>query len=66
MKEHPHDSVALICEIERYLAAVDSFRTERCEPTWLPELAPRGAAQSSKARGEQASPAQAAGDKQSH
>ena len=30
----------LIGEVERYLAAVEVFRTERCQPTWLPELAP--------------------------
>ena len=28
----------LIGEIARYLAAVDLFRAELCEPTWLPEL----------------------------
>jgi hypothetical protein len=27
----------LIDEIARYLAAVDVFRAERCEPKWLPE-----------------------------
>jgi hypothetical protein len=31
---------ALIDEIARYLAAVDVFRAEACEPTWLPEPAP--------------------------
>ena len=30
----------LIGEIARYLAAVDLFRAERCEPTWRSELAP--------------------------
>jgi len=30
---------ALIDEIARYLAAVDLFRAEACEPTWLPEPA---------------------------
>ena len=30
---------ALIDEIVRYLAAVDAFRAEACEPTWLPEPA---------------------------
>jgi hypothetical protein len=32
------DSEALILEVTRYLAAVDAFRIEKCEPTWLPEL----------------------------
>jgi hypothetical protein len=33
-----HDSTeALFDEIARYLAAVDAFRAEACEPTWLPE-----------------------------
>ena len=27
----------LITEIRRYLAAVDAFRAEDCEPHWLPE-----------------------------
>ena len=27
----------LISEIERYLAAVDVFRAEGCEPRWSPE-----------------------------
>ena len=31
------DAEALIREIARYLAAVDAFRAESCEPTWLPE-----------------------------
>jgi hypothetical protein len=39
MNEQPHLSEALIREITRYLAAVDLFRAEQCEPTWLPELA---------------------------
>jgi hypothetical protein len=30
----PHQ---LISEIERYLAAVDAFRSEGCEPQWRPE-----------------------------
>jgi hypothetical protein len=33
----------LIGEVERYLAAVEVFRAERCEPTWLPELRPGAA-----------------------
>jgi hypothetical protein len=37
-----NDSQALVREISRYLAAVDTFRAELCEPTWLPEPA-RGA-----------------------
>jgi hypothetical protein len=35
------DTEALIREAARYLAAVDVFRAERCEPTWRPELDPR-------------------------
>lgn len=27
----------LHCEVERYLAAIDVFRREGCEPRWLPE-----------------------------
>ena len=39
MKRQGHiDSEALILEVTRYLAAVDAFRTESCEPMWLPEL----------------------------
>ena len=38
------DSQALMREVARYLAAVDAFRAELCEPTWLAELAPHGAA----------------------
>jgi hypothetical protein len=38
MKPTPIDSDALIVEIMRYLAAVDAFRAEHCEPTWRPEL----------------------------
>jgi hypothetical protein len=35
-----HDiTETLIDEIARYLAAVDLFRAEACEPTWLPEPA---------------------------
>ena len=37
---HTVDVASLIDEVQRYLAAVDSFREERCEPTWLQELAP--------------------------
>ena len=42
MTKQPHIREALIREIARYLAAVDLFRAERCEPTWLPELALSG------------------------
>jgi hypothetical protein len=39
MDEQGHiDSEALILEVTRYLATVDAFRTENCEPMWLPEL----------------------------
>jgi hypothetical protein len=39
MNERRHiDSEALILEVTRYLAAVDVFRTENCEPMWLPEV----------------------------
>ena len=31
------DVEALMDEIARYLAAIDAYRAERCEPTWLPE-----------------------------
>jgi hypothetical protein len=33
------DAQALMREIACYLAVVDAFRAERCEPRWLPELA---------------------------
>ena len=39
-KQTPIDSEALACEIRRYLVAVDVFRAERCELTWLPESTP--------------------------
>jgi hypothetical protein len=36
-----HDiTEALVDEIVLYLAAVDVFRAEACEPTWRPEPAP--------------------------
>lgn len=39
MNEPTHiDAGALIHEVVRYLAAVDTFRAEHCEPRWLPEL----------------------------
>ena len=32
------DTQKLIEEIDRYLAAVDFFRSESCEPTWRTEI----------------------------
>lgn len=47
MNEPGHiDSETLILEATRYLAAVDAFRTESCEPMWLPELVSIRAAES--------------------
>ena len=40
------DAEALICEVMRYLAAVDAFRAERCEPIWRPEPVPGAAVRS--------------------
>lgn len=37
----PTDTEALMIEIRRYLAAVEVFRAEQCEPRWRPELAYR-------------------------
>lgn len=37
-EEFAIDYQALVREIERYLAAVDLYRAEDCEPTWRPEL----------------------------
>jgi len=34
------DNEELFLEITRYLAAVDLYRTEQCEPTWRPEWEP--------------------------
>jgi hypothetical protein len=34
------DAKLLIQEVERYLAAVEVFRAEECEPTWRRELVP--------------------------
>ena len=34
----PDNTQKLIEEIDRYLAAVDLFRSECCEPTWRPEI----------------------------
>jgi len=33
----------LLCEAERYLAAVDTFRAEGCGPSWQSESSPAGA-----------------------
>lgn len=38
MNEQSHMAEALTREIARYLAAVELFRAEHCEPEWLPEL----------------------------
>jgi hypothetical protein len=38
------DPEVLMREVMRYLAAIDVFRAELCEPTWLAELAPSGGA----------------------
>ena len=47
MNEQGHiDSESLILEVVRYLAAVDAFRTENCEPMWLPEFISIRAAES--------------------
>ena len=47
MDEQGHiDSEALMLEVTRYLAAVDAFRTQSCEPMWLPELVSIRAAES--------------------
>ena len=46
MQELVHiDTEALAREALRYLAAVDAFRAERCEPVWRPELVPSAAPQ---------------------
>lgn len=37
-EEFAIDYEALIHEIERYLAVVDLYRAEHCEPNWQPEL----------------------------
>jgi hypothetical protein len=33
-----NDTAKLMEEIDRYLAAVDLFRAQGCEPTWRPQL----------------------------
>jgi len=41
MDETTHiDRKELFLEITRYLAAVDVYRAEHCEPTWRPESTP--------------------------
>jgi hypothetical protein len=47
------DLAALMREIARYLAAVDAFRAESCEPTWRPEplALTRAGTQARRARG---------------
>ena len=42
------DAEALICEVMRYLAAVDAFRAERCEPMWRPEPVPTAVVRSAQ------------------
>jgi hypothetical protein len=37
------DAQLLIQEVERYLAVVEAFRAEECEPTWRREPIPRDA-----------------------
>jgi hypothetical protein len=37
------DAKLLIQEVERYLAAVEVFRAEECEPTWRHQPIPRDA-----------------------
>jgi hypothetical protein len=37
----PLDIELLLDEISRYLAAIDVFRREGCEPTWRPVAAER-------------------------
>jgi hypothetical protein len=37
-EEFAIDYEALFPKIERYLAVVDLYRAEDCEPTWRPEL----------------------------
>lgn len=49
------DSRALMREIARYLAVVDSFRDELREPTWLAEVAPGGVAGAGRSQDRKAS-----------
>jgi hypothetical protein len=39
--QRPIDVAALLAEVMRYLATVDVFRAEGCEPRWRPETADR-------------------------
>jgi len=39
MNQQIHIDHKLFLEIKRYLAAVDLYRAEHCEPTWRPESA---------------------------
>lgn len=34
VREQPMDADGLVSEIQRYLATVDVFRAEGCEPRW--------------------------------
>jgi hypothetical protein len=41
MNQRPNiDTGELMREVARYLVAVEVFRAELCEPTWLPERSP--------------------------
>jgi len=40
MNQQIHIDTKLFLEITRYLAAVDVYRAEQCEPTWRPESTP--------------------------
>ncbi|MGH3137139.1 MAG: hypothetical protein ACRDPV_11675 [Gaiellaceae bacterium] len=40
MNQQIHIDNRLFFEIKRYLAAVDLYRAEHCEPTWRPESTP--------------------------
>jgi hypothetical protein len=46
----PTDSQALMREITCYLAVVDAFREELCEPTWLCEPTPPCVAKAGSSR----------------
>jgi hypothetical protein len=48
------DAEALICEVMRYLAAVDAFRAERCEPMWRPEPVPSAVVSSAQSEPQRA------------
>jgi hypothetical protein len=45
-RREPIDAETLFDEVVRYLAAVDAFRAERCEPMWRPERVPSEAFES--------------------